>query len=194
MKSSNTVRRLLLVDDDPITTFAIKKIMTLGGNIVDTATNGDEAIESIKKSDYDVILIDYSMPVKDGIETINEIRNVLRNETPIVLMLNYEFEAAENPIKEADNLAIMEKPLTKDELNKVFDRLGILRSLRIENDKVKNLVLDITIPDEMDDEQVKEFLTKLVLTADEEHRLLGGKGLQIGRVKLSEKVNQEVAL
>lgn len=55
---------------------------------ITTATSGDDAIALLKENEYDLILMDHMMPVKDGIETLHEIKSTFGNDfkTPIVVL------------------------------------------------------------------------------------------------------------
>ncbi len=59
--------------------------------IVETANNGNEAIEFVKKQNFDVILLDENMPGMSGLETLNEIKN-LNTSIPIVMITKNEEE------------------------------------------------------------------------------------------------------
>jgi len=68
--------RILLVEDNlinqKITLLTLKPLVS----DIDTASNGSEAIEKLKVSDYDLILMDIVMPVMDGIMTAEKIREM----------------------------------------------------------------------------------------------------------------------
>ena len=69
--------RILVVDDSPSIVKVTKRFLTEHGHVVDTAENGSEALEKLKKmrsdgtnneSFYDMMLTDIQMPVMDGME------------------------------------------------------------------------------------------------------------------------------
>jgi len=69
------VIKLLIADDHPIVREGLKQILRDAPDIVISgeAEDGIEVLNKIKKENYDVILLDISMPRKDGIEILNEI-------------------------------------------------------------------------------------------------------------------------
>lgn len=74
-KSENSGKTILLVDDDQRNLFAIKKILANNNSTVFTETNGKQALEFLAKNPHiDLILMDIMMPVMDGYETIQKIR------------------------------------------------------------------------------------------------------------------------
>ena len=69
------VIRVLHVDDDQIWLKVAKQCLETQGEFeVNTASSVNEALEKLKKMDYDVIVSDYQMPDKDGLEFLKELR------------------------------------------------------------------------------------------------------------------------
>ncbi|MBF0473599.1 MAG: response regulator, partial [Nitrospirae bacterium] len=66
--------RILLVEDNEINQQVAREIMEKTGLIVETASNGKEAILMVKKIKYDAVLMDIQMPVMDGYTATLEIR------------------------------------------------------------------------------------------------------------------------
>ena len=67
---------ILLVDDEERFRQTLSKRLTERGLEVSTAGNGMEALEEIKKTDFDVVVLDVKMPVLDGIQTLAEIKKI----------------------------------------------------------------------------------------------------------------------
>ena len=66
--------RVLLVEDNPVNQRVAKLTLEKLGHEVTVAGDGQQAIEAAAKSGYDVICMDLSMPVMDGIEATKQIR------------------------------------------------------------------------------------------------------------------------
>ena len=66
--------RLLVVDDEESLRITTAAIFEKEGYIVDTASSGDEAIERMSESDYDLVLTDLHMEGGDGLSVLNRIR------------------------------------------------------------------------------------------------------------------------
>ena len=82
--------RILLVEDNRINQLLASTVLTKAGYQVDIAGDGRAAIMSLEAADYDVILMDVEMPVMDGIEATEQIRNKAstqkKRSVPIIAM------------------------------------------------------------------------------------------------------------
>jgi two-component system KDP operon response regulator KdpE len=67
--------RILVVDDDPQICRVMKTTLTAQGYEVADARSGEDAIDKVRESKFDLILLDMNMPGMDGIETCREIRS-----------------------------------------------------------------------------------------------------------------------
>jgi len=67
--------RILVTDDEEPMRLLIKEVLAMQGHTVDTANDGLEAIDLIKKNPYDLIILDRNMPKMGGIDAIRIIRS-----------------------------------------------------------------------------------------------------------------------
>ncbi|MDM8548829.1 response regulator [Desulfobacterales bacterium HSG2] len=75
--------RILLVEDNPTNRKVATEILKMTGISVDTAVNGFEAVETVRKRDYDAVLMDIQMPKMDGIKATKAIRKwEIQNSKP----------------------------------------------------------------------------------------------------------------
>ena len=81
--------RILIVDDIFTNRLLLSELIMSTGNEVVQAENGEEAIEVLKKEEIHLIFMDIEMPVMNGIETSNYIRNEMGfplNAIPIIAL------------------------------------------------------------------------------------------------------------
>jgi len=92
------------------------------GYEVDTATNGPDGLELVKKRDYDLVLLDEIMPGMDGIETLTEIRAESEDVLVAIVTKSEEEELVDSAFgKLADDFII--KPITPTQLGSAIKRL-----------------------------------------------------------------------
>jgi two-component system copper resistance phosphate regulon response regulator CusR len=77
--------KILLVEDDPKVGAFLEEGLSQEGILVVRAQDGHEAVELAGSGVYDVILLDYMLPKKDGLEVTKAIRS-RGDETPILML------------------------------------------------------------------------------------------------------------
>ncbi len=93
--------RILIVDDHALIREGIKAMLSDidGFEVVGEAENGKEAIEQVKKISVDIVIIDISMPLMNGIEAIKIISNDFPTIKTIILTIHSEVEFIEQIYK-----------------------------------------------------------------------------------------------
>lgn len=85
----DTMKRILLVEDNVINQQVTAKVLSKLGYLVEVVENGLKAVKSVKETSYDLILMDCQMPDMDGYAATKEIRKyeaTINKHTPIVAM------------------------------------------------------------------------------------------------------------
>lgn len=77
-------RRVLVVDDEPTLRLGFSYALANRSTVVDSASTGRQALEKLKTSAYDIMILDLRMPDIDGLGVIDALRDA-GNEIPIVL-------------------------------------------------------------------------------------------------------------
>ena len=80
--------RILIADDSPVNQIFMSAMLTRRGHIVDAVTNGLEAVQSVRRYNYDLVLMDVQMPEMDGPTATAQIRKLQGSEaaTPIIAL------------------------------------------------------------------------------------------------------------
>jgi len=119
-------KHILVVDDEANTAHFLARVLESAGYRVTTAANGEEALAIVEREAVDLALVDLFMPVKDGLETVQEIHH----NAPQVRLIAisgwypdsdsdllaatldlYISRRLEKPIKSAELLAAVEQEL-----------------------------------------------------------------------------------
>lgn len=66
--------KILVVDDSVDNQLLISKVLAMAGAEIDTADNGEKAIQLVHQKSFDLLLVDLQMPVLDGYETTSRLR------------------------------------------------------------------------------------------------------------------------
>lgn len=95
---------------------------------VTTADNGEEAVKAIQSANYDVVLMDFQMPVLDGIAATKKIRE-LKIITPIIGLTANADEFAQQESTAAGMCGLIMKPVKGNDLKttieKTLDELAV---------------------------------------------------------------------
>ena len=132
MKNTN----LLVIDDeknqlDLLTGYLRKK----GANVY-SASSGNDGIETVKNKSIDIIISDFRMPDKTGIEVLQEVKKI---NPEIDFVIITAFGTIEDAVKAIRNGAYdyISKPVDLDELDLILSRLIEHKSLKSENELLK---------------------------------------------------------
>ena len=81
------MEKLLLVDDHPIVRDGLIRVLedSFPSLQIDEAENGQEAMTQVWEFDYDLVLLDISMPGRDGLSAIGQIKNI-KPDLPILVL------------------------------------------------------------------------------------------------------------
>ncbi|MCG6135780.1 MAG: hybrid sensor histidine kinase/response regulator [Nostoc sp. LLA-1] len=152
---SSRFDKILVVDDSPDNVFLIKTILEEEGYTVSTAENGVSALTQLETSPCDLVLLDLMMPGMDGYEVTRRIREDMKLQAYIPILLITAHDApnvAQGLDLGADDF--IRKPVTVDELlARVRSLLRLKRSIderdeiaRQREDFVSRLTHDLRTP------------------------------------------------
>jgi NarL family two-component system response regulator LiaR len=118
-KSENI--RVLIADDHPIIRDSLRTLITTEPDLelIGEAVNGEDAVEKTIELKPDVILMDLVMPVKDGLQAINEIKR-LRPDVSILVLTSFSDEDKVFPAIRAGALGYLLKDTEPQQLLKAI--------------------------------------------------------------------------
>lgn len=133
--------KVMLVDDERLIIEGLKSIIdwrTLGLEVVQTANNGQEAIEKFKENSVDIVVTDINMPKVTGIELLANLKKINDNVKFVVLSGYDEFSYAKSAIELGVKSYIL-KPVNEDELENVLK--SIVEELSMKSKKEEKLLI-----------------------------------------------------
>ncbi len=114
--------KILIIEDDIKIINFLKKGLEEECYTVDSSTNGDEGLYLASVNEYDLILLDIMLPIKDGMEVCKALRTA-KNQTPIIMLTAKD--SIEDKIKGLDIGA-------NDYLAKPFSFAELLARIRVQ--------------------------------------------------------------
>ena len=123
-----TIKKVLVVDDNESNRIILQHMLAYRDIESTLAANGMEALQILMKGErFDVILMDYHMPIISGLETIDKIRELSHDQkdnSPVILLSSSSEELdVISSIRERENAYLLLKPITSDDLYKTLRRV-----------------------------------------------------------------------
>lgn len=117
--------KIIIVDDHAIVRKGLIQILEEkpGLYTVDEASSGDELLEKIKTNKYDIIILDISMPGKDGLDTLKYLKQITP-ETPVLAFSMYPEDQYAIRLLKSGASGYLNKECDPEEFMKAIDRVS----------------------------------------------------------------------
>lgn len=103
--------RILIIDDERDFTEIVSTLLDFHDFQADTASSGQQALEMLAKTKYDLIVSDLMMPAMDGFQVIDKLRNDTRyHDTPIIVLSAKTLTDEERKRLLVNNVSFVTKP------------------------------------------------------------------------------------
>ena len=113
--------RVLVVEDTREVRELLVEILEAEGYHVDSAINGKDALNQLRRAPYDVVLLDLMMPVMDGLALLDELKHETgAGQTPVIAMS--AFERFRGEATGLGARAFIGKPIEIDHLLEAIER------------------------------------------------------------------------
>jgi two-component system chemotaxis response regulator CheY len=121
------MKSCLIVDDSKVIRMVAKKILQELGFSTREAEDGQKALDQCQQELPDAVLLDWNMPVMNGIEFLRALRKLPGGDAPIVVFCSTEndIDHIQEAITEGANEYIM-KPFDSEILQTKFSQVGLL--------------------------------------------------------------------
>jgi DNA-binding NtrC family response regulator len=111
--------RILVVDDDAIVTVSCRRILETEGFEVVCVPSADEALLTLRRQDFDLMLVDVKMPKHDGLFLMREMKKDL-HQIPTIVMSGYPTPETIADAMKSGATQFIPKPFRPDELMKLI--------------------------------------------------------------------------
>lgn len=128
--------RVLLVDDEEDILWGLSEELSRNKIEVDTATNGLEALEKIKKKQYDFLVTDIRMPGLSGSELLIETKKI-QPDIKVIVMTAYGSDEVKQDVLTKGAISYLEKPFDFDQILNVI----MEKQVAGEEETLRNLTL-----------------------------------------------------
>jgi DNA-binding NtrC family response regulator len=109
------VGKILVADDDRTCRDSIQKVLEREGHTVQTADTVDSALEALNLDRFDLVVCDYRMPGKTGIDLLVELKR-RQASVPVLMISAYADALAEAAILQLGALDLLKKPIRRQDL------------------------------------------------------------------------------
>ena len=163
-KINGQYKHILVVEDNITNQLVISKYLQKLNLDYAVANNGKEAVEMLRRKEFDLILMDCQMPIMDGFEATQLIRSELKNSIKIIAMTAYTSKEDQEKCKQAGMDEYLSKPIN---LDKLADMIGI-------SVKIQDLKKQAELSDDQGriDKEAKILMQKLPFDYDTCHELV----------------------
>ncbi|OOO65975.1 two-component system response regulator [Clostridium tepidum] len=122
-KSNKKIFKILIAEDNNVNQIVMSKLIELKGWIAKTVSNGKDSIVALKKDSYDLIFMDISMPIMNGIDAAQIIKkNPELSKIPIVALTAYDSLEQKKKFKSLGMDDYLSKPIDLDKLQYIIDK------------------------------------------------------------------------
>jgi CheY-like chemotaxis protein len=117
--------RILIADDEMVLRFLLSETLSDEGFEITEAEDGGQAIDFIQKKEFDLIILDYMMPEKTGVEVCEWLRNQdnPNRQAPVVLLTAKALEKDRERAQAAGVTTYIVKPFSPIQLITTIEQL-----------------------------------------------------------------------
>lgn len=108
------VKKVLVVDDDPVLLRLVKEILKIQGFSVETAKDGIDAMVMVKKDKPDLIILDIIMPELNGYDVLRALKFSDEFKHIPVLLLTAREQELDKRIGDMMGIGYLQKPVQRD--------------------------------------------------------------------------------
>jgi DNA-binding response OmpR family regulator len=108
--------KILICEDNQLASRAMSVVLDREGYDPVTVCDGNKAIEALRKTDFDLAIIDIHMPYHSGLEVIRFLRTELKRQTPVLIVSAFSDPQMQRQAAEMKVSGYLTKPFDPDDL------------------------------------------------------------------------------
>ncbi|MBN1388652.1 MAG: response regulator [Bacteroidales bacterium] len=109
---------ILVCEDNKLSSLVISTVLKRQGYDIETASDGNEAIEKVTKGKPDLVICDINLPYHSGLELVRYMRTELRSDIPVIIVSAFSDPQVKKEVMELRISDYFVKPFDTDDLIK----------------------------------------------------------------------------
>lgn len=151
INQEDDLKRILAIDDSPVVLSLIKDILTSHDYIVETVSDGQDAVEKYTEFKPDVVTLDLTMPLMDGYQVLRQLKAIDKHCTVIMISAS-EHSSALQDCLETGAAGFLSKPFKPKELVDIIEKSSrgagnpdknVVSLFSLVADKIQNIMAGI---------------------------------------------------
>ncbi len=160
---------VLVIDDDPVAGEHAKLVLEQAGIAAEVALSGAEGIEMaklrhVRHEPYNLILVDWQMPEMDGVETTRRIREIVGNESAIIILTAYKWDDILEEAVKAGVDSFIAKPLFAANVLEEFKSASLKKQAKKEDITIDIRGLRVLVAEDV---EVNAEILQMILESKE---------------------------
>lgn len=183
--------KVLIIDDIDVNRQILKEILLKWGCIIQEASNADEALALVEKTRFDIIICDFQLPDKNGLELGKEIRRSKNTDNNLIMIMLSSVSASmhERKVFEKEFDAFLNKPVRQSQIRNIM-----LKLINEKNEGNLSRTQSMDCIDKIDPQSTKELIKILLVEDNPINQKLAGKILEKLNCDVDIANNGKVAL
>ena len=116
-------KKILVVDDNKINIKIATKMLEKYNCVIESASSGQECLDKVKTTKYDIIFMDNMMPGMDGIETLKELKKIDGFNTPVIVLTADAITGSKERFLNEGFDDYISKPIDRNYLDEVVTKI-----------------------------------------------------------------------
>ncbi|MBI2480183.1 MAG: sigma-54-dependent Fis family transcriptional regulator [Planctomycetia bacterium] len=114
-------RKILVVDDEKNIRLMLSQALASNTTIIETAINGEEALQKLEQSGYDLLLLDLRMPGMDGVQVLRQV-HAEHPKLPVILLTAHGTVETAVEAMQSGAVNFLQKPFSPREIREAVDK------------------------------------------------------------------------